>query len=270
MIFEQAFFALPEFLVGTGFTRYDTEGTLVMAFAMAVLQELNGRNVNNPIAALSGEKTYPSASSRTADLFLDYSIVGTHNKSLEAFGAHATSWLETKFFRKNGGIPTADKTSATYALLRDLVRLACFPPHSVGSSLQCGRYLLHAYEGSYVDHLALKRNVGGGGGRTDRGWLKGLHAPGTSTLAFGALKDEPDEFDKQVGSKLRDLEMSATVTTLHVGGASAQYNLYLSRIESFKATYDSATVEGSSSGSTENPAGSWAAFSSKIDSALAK
>ena len=34
MIIEQAFMALPEFLVGAPYLQYDSEATLVMAYAM--------------------------------------------------------------------------------------------------------------------------------------------------------------------------------------------------------------------------------------------
>jgi hypothetical protein len=271
MIFEQGFFALPEFLVGTGFTRYEAEGTLVMAFAMAVLQELNGRNVNCPVAAISGEKVYPSAPSRSADLFLDYSRVGVFNTALQAFGQHENSWLEAKFFRKNlAGMPTLDPTAATYALLRDLVRLACFPPHTVGNAVENGRYLLHVYEGAYIDHLSLQRNVGAGGGRVSRGWLQGLHQPGSSHIDFGDLSAEPLEFDRQVGCDLRTLKATAKVTTLSVGGPGSAYNLYLTKIEEFSVEFGSRRIEGTRTTSVEDRAGSWAALASDVDSKLSK
>lgn len=90
MIFEQAFFALPEFLVGAGFTRYDSEGTLVMAYAMSILQEMNGRNINNPISLISGEKTYPSAANRSADLYSGFHMKKLLIKTLR-HGSHIQS-----------------------------------------------------------------------------------------------------------------------------------------------------------------------------------
>jgi hypothetical protein len=86
MLYEQAFYSLPEFLVGTGFTRYDAEGTLVMAFSMAVLQELNGRNINNPVSLINAERHYAGTSSRTADLHVNQTPIGLLNSSLSAFG----------------------------------------------------------------------------------------------------------------------------------------------------------------------------------------
>lgn len=266
MIVEQAFFALPEFLVGTGFTRYEAEGTLVMAYAMAILQELNGRNVSNPIARISGEKTYPDAPSRTADLYVEYGSAGTHNGALAKFGIHRTSWLEAKFFRKKAEKPTLDATSATYALLRDLIRLAIFPPLEIGQALSCGRYLLHAYQGIPSEHLALQRNVGGGGGRVSRGWLDGIHLPGGHVLNFGDLVGEPTEFDRQVGEQLRKLRAKATVTTFALGDNTSEYNLYLTRLDSFSMELGDAKLEASSTSSI----GSWEKLVADIDSNLAK
>ena len=270
MIIEQAFFALPEFLVGTGFTRYESEGTLVMSYAMAVLQELNGRNVSNPIALVSGEKTYPRAASRTADLHVDYGQTGTHNKALASFGIHSTSWLEAKFFRKVDGKPSKDLTSATYALLRDLLRLAIFPPHVIGEPLSCGRYLLHAYQGEHSQHLAMQRNVGGGGGRVTRGWLDGIHAPGAKSLEFGDLTAEPAEFDKQVGKKLRDIKVSVSVTTFAIIGKTSEYGLYLTRLDSFSVERSSSRIDASDQTSTESTPGFWTQLGIDIEKELEK
>jgi hypothetical protein len=268
MIFEQAFFALPEFLVGTGFTRYDSEGTLVMAYAMAVLQELNGRNVPAPVALISGEKPFPSCPSRCADLHLNYGAVGTHNPSLATFGVHNTSWLEAKFFRKRDGKPTSDTTSATYDILRDLLRLLCFPPHDVGAPINCGRYLLHAYEGEHGSHLAMQRNDKGG--RVDRGWLKGLHCPGETELVFGDLSLEPGEFDKQVGKPFRDLKINASVTTFAVGGKTTPYTLCLSRIDKFSIERGTSSIVVNEKDSTENPAGFFTDLTAHVDKELEK
>jgi len=222
------------------------------------------------VALISGEKPFPTATSRSADLYLDYEAVGTHNQSLASFGLHKTSWLEAKFFRKRDGKPTSDTTSATYDIIRDLLRLVCFPPHDVGKPVNCGRYLLHAYEGGHEAHLAMQRNVKGGGGRADRGWLKGLHGPGKAELDFGDLAAEPGEFDKQVGPKLRDLKIKASVTTFAIGSATTPYNLYLSRIDGFSIERGPSRIVATENDSTENPAGFCAAFAKDVDGELVK
>lgn len=268
MIIEQAFFALPEFLVGTGFAKYDSEGTLVMSYAMAVLQELNGRNVNNPIALINAEKTYPNASARAADLHLDVARVGTHNPALAKFGFHVEGWLEAKFFRKNNGKPTVDLTKATYVLLRDLLRLAILPSQVVGQPLSSGRYLLHAYQGSYDDHLAMERNSGTGEGRVARGWLASLHKPGTSTFQLGDLTAEPVEFDKQIGPLLRDLAASLTVTTFAIASTTSEYQLYLTRLDAFSVERGASKIDASGSSSAEMPSGYWSQLANDFDSQL--
>ncbi|NMT03595.1 hypothetical protein HKB22_01435, partial [Vibrio parahaemolyticus] len=86
MIFEQAFMALPEFLTGTPFKRYQFEGTVVTAFSMAVLQELNARNVPNPVSLLRSEVAYPIDIAKRADLHIDLTNLNIFNEELESYG----------------------------------------------------------------------------------------------------------------------------------------------------------------------------------------
>ncbi len=52
MIIEQAFVALPELLLGNHYAHHDYEAGTVGVLSMAILQELNGRNVTHPIQHL--------------------------------------------------------------------------------------------------------------------------------------------------------------------------------------------------------------------------
>ena len=55
MLFEQALYSLPEILLGNDYSKTNYELGLVSAFSQVVLQELNGRNVLNPISCLTSE-----------------------------------------------------------------------------------------------------------------------------------------------------------------------------------------------------------------------
>ena len=46
MLFEQAFYYLPEIMAGANYPAQDYEGGIVGAYTMALLQALNGRNIN--------------------------------------------------------------------------------------------------------------------------------------------------------------------------------------------------------------------------------
>ena len=71
MIIEQAFVSLPELLMGNHYATQDYEAGLVGVFSMAILQELNGRNVAHPIQHLQAERRYDPASARRADLYVN-------------------------------------------------------------------------------------------------------------------------------------------------------------------------------------------------------
>jgi hypothetical protein len=267
VIFEQAFYSLPEYLVGTGFARYDSEGTLVMAYSMAVLQELNGRNVNNPVALISGERLYPAAGARRADLFLDFRPVGLMNPQLSAFGVRASSWLEAKFFRLCNRRPTLPRTLGVYALLRDLLRLCVLPPQDVGVLPDSSRYLLHAYEGPYRGHLAMSRNAGGR--RVERRWLADLYTAGRQELGLGTLGDETaGTFNTHVGPRLRDVTASIAVTNFVLGSRGSQYQLYLSRIDGFRLGRPSGWISLNDISASESAPGYWDDFRRDLDADL--
>jgi hypothetical protein len=238
MILEQAFLALPEFLVGSGFETYESEGTLVMAFAMAALQQLSNRGVNSPIRELRGEVGYPGASNRGADIHLKYSRLGLLTPELELYGVKDDNWLEAKFFRKGGKKqPTVGKISGAYSILRDLLRLCVFPcePSLAQPSTKssASRYFLHVYHGRPAEHVAFERNLNNKT-REPRGWLAALHKPGRHKLAIDNLSKEPSKsFTTNIGARLTDVLASLDVTTLAIDPPAAKYALYLTRIDGF-------------------------------------
>lgn len=291
MIVEQAFMALPEFLVGAPYLQYDSEATLVMAYAMSVLQELNGRNINNPVAAVRGEVQYPSAVSRRADLHMNLAALGVSTSVLREYGFRDEVWLEAKFFRRNAaGNPRIDGTAATIHLLADLVRLSCLPPESAGQPAQCGRYLLHAYQGN--DSHFLKVNKARQSGRAavaatattparparpnrpafTRTWVERLTVPGNHTLEGFRTMDEVGGFDKIVGAGLRGLNLKIRVTNLvHAPSSTTNDNflVVLTRLDEVKVGWGPQQFSVTDATVSEGATGDFAAVQAHVAQNLA-
>jgi hypothetical protein len=109
MLIENAFHYLPEILSGSNYAAQDYEAGIVNAVSLAVLQELNARNVPNPLAGLSVEKLYsPLGFGRPdnisnkkrhlrADLFIDTSRTMIGSEGLSRFGWRHKNYLEANF-----------------------------------------------------------------------------------------------------------------------------------------------------------------------------
>ncbi|MDU8618735.1 hypothetical protein RYB67_09195 [Pseudomonas syringae] len=239
MIFEQAFMSLPEFLTGTPFQRYQFEGTIVTAFSMAVLQELNSRNVPNPVSILRAEVGYPIDDRKRADLHIDLRKLNLFNDDLQSYGFYENNWLEAKFCRlsKSGKVVTATLTS-TFLMLKDLIRLCSLVPDNQlqGDHSTSGRYLLHAYQGDPSQYFNYNRNQNKS--RAEREWIKPLIDSGRQTIKINDLRLETtQEFKKCVGKRAGRINMEATVTNfVHIPREynDGVYHIVLTRIEDFQ------------------------------------
>lgn len=235
MLLESAFFALPEFLHGTPYERYDYEATVVMALGMALLQELNGRNVNNPVSALRGEVRYQAGYASRADMHLSLASLGLFTDELRAFGYKDHNWLEAKYLQLNDqGAPKLASSAATSSLAADLFRLALYPPEgqaNAGAS-HASRYFLHVYQASPESMLSFERNVGGG--RIRRDWLDALTNPGREEVSLQVSGESRlTNFKGSCGGPFPVMNLTLTITTFEVkpltGGVATHF--YLSRID---------------------------------------
>lgn len=86
MIIEQAFVALPELLLGNHYAVQEYEAGIVGVLSMAILQELNGRNVSHPIQHLQAERRYDPALPRRVDLYLNIRRLMLANRRLGNYG----------------------------------------------------------------------------------------------------------------------------------------------------------------------------------------
>jgi hypothetical protein len=147
MIIEQAFFNLPEVLVGTGYQKQDYEAGIVSAMSLAILQALNGRNLDNPISAIRVEKRYPFDNTKNRkkylryDLDLDIGNLGILNSRMKKYGWRRHSNLECKFFRTAGNKKPANTTTNSILCLLDVIRLC-----TLQTSKDSTRYFLHVYD----------------------------------------------------------------------------------------------------------------------------
>ncbi|MGF1451199.1 MAG: hypothetical protein ACFB21_03875 [Opitutales bacterium] len=100
MLIEQAFFNLPEILVGAGYAKQDYEAGIVSAFSLAILQELNGRNAPNPISFLCAEKRFLGKNSKLrTDIHVKLGKLYSGSRDYSEFGFRFSNWIEAKFFR---------------------------------------------------------------------------------------------------------------------------------------------------------------------------
>ncbi|WP_426607922.1 hypothetical protein [Pantoea anthophila] len=239
MIFEQAFMSLPEFLTGTPFKRYQFEGTIVTAFSMAVLQELNSRNVPNPVSLLRAEVNYPVDEKKRADLHIDLRKLDIFNDDLQSYGFYENNWLEAKFCRlSKAGQPVTTVLASTFLILKDLIRLCSLVPDNQLQDDESisGRYLLHAYQGDPSQYFIYGRNQSKS--RTQREWIKPLMESGRQNININDLNFETTQtFKKCVGKKAHRISLQATLTNfVHTPRQYNEgvYHIVLTRIEDFQ------------------------------------
>jgi len=206
MIIEQAFFALPELLLGNYYAVQNYEAGIVGVFSMAILQELNGRNASHPIRHLQAERRYHPDLPRRADLFVNLKKLMVANRRLSNYGWRHYNWIETKFYRNksNAQRHATNKSTHQGQLIADLIRLTCLVPLELGNQDSNGRYLLHVYDDEPEYYLPYR----------DRPWVRGLHLAGRQNILIDQLSGESPTAKGQFGEGLENLQIQATVTNL--------------------------------------------------------
>jgi hypothetical protein len=232
MLIEQAFCALPEILCGTSYPKHEYEGGLVSAFTMAILQELNGRNVANPLSCLQSEHLYWKRDEASrfdnrylrADLVVKLASLSQGNTRISSYGWRDENWLEAKFFRTSGRTSSSNPKKATNALINtldllvDVIRLATLIKESPNSSSQTARYLLHVYDAAPRAYVALARNTGAN--------ASGSSSVASVTSAF--TDDDSDEAEEDEVGSTSPRKARTWLQSLYVNG-SQTYVLALAR-----------------------------------------
>jgi len=229
MIVEQAFWYLPEVLLGSGYQRQDYEASIVGAMSLALLQELNGRNAPNPLSFLKSERLYEidgfpvvGGDNRPlrADLYLNTGKLFVANKGLAEFGWRHRSWIEAKFFRdgvpkNNPNAKAANGTVNTASILADLIRLVSLVSETPGTPSSSARYFLHVYDAAPSQYLSTRKNRGEASpSQFNRKWVEKLYTPGVQVLDTFRLNEESPTLLGRIGAELSDITLRIKVCNL--------------------------------------------------------
>ncbi len=241
MLVEQAFYNLPEIMTGAGYAEQDVEAGVVASMSLALLQELNGRNVDNPISVIQAEKAYTKlAKSHRCDLFLKlHKKLYVGSKDFSEFGFRYFNWIEAKFFRHYS------RTQNNVKLFADIMRLVVLPDPLGGKNgtmvaesgkVRNGRYLLHVYRGDPTNLLSPSRTK-----TSKREWIGKLLQPGFQEITDFDLLREPKEYFKPIGKDaIRNVKMAIWVSNRTIEPrpnptsgkiGDTQYKFVLTRID---------------------------------------
>jgi hypothetical protein len=234
MIIEQAFFALPELLLGNLYAVQDYEAGIVGVFSMAILQELNGRNISHPIRHLQAERRYNPNLPRRADLYVNSRQLMVTNRRLGNYGWRHYNWIEAKFYRSKSNVQRHATNKSTHQgqLIADLIRLTCLVPLRLGNQDSNGRYFLHVYDDEPQYYLAYQ----------NRPWVKALHQAGRQDIVIDQLSEESDTAKGQFGKGLENLQIQAAITNLvnypvSTPVSEKHYWCILTRLDAFSVTH---------------------------------
>ncbi|VVT48259.1 hypothetical protein UYSO10_2190 [Kosakonia radicincitans] len=242
MLIEQAFHNLPEILLGSGYSRQEYargfEASIVSAFSLAILQELNGRNAPNPISFLMAEKRYSELRRNIrADLHVNLSKLFTGSEDYAKFGFRFSNWIEAKYFRKTkGSIPYTQNRGLVVA---DLIRLIGLIPREEKDGLtRTGRYFLHVYQGNPLSYLHSSVKTA----PPERKWVDQILRHGYQSISDLELGTEKKSFFTHFPKSLANAAISLDVTNYKLNQLQDQdnssYTLILTRIESAKMLWN--------------------------------
>lgn len=248
MIVEKAFFNLPEIMLGSGYVKQEYEASIVTAYSLAVLQELNSRNIQNPIAKITAERKYNEISNEVDPSFrydLDISLKDTFlgNDNIYRYGFRFKNCVEAKYFRtSNNGKPT---TKNVVLLLKDIYRIIFFTLSNNNDKKDgIGRYLLHMYKGKVETRLSLNRNQNNKEKRVKRTWIELMISPGVHSITesdFSLEKETAKEFKmfpKNIIIKKLNITNYVIDNTFTEGKSTHDdYVFVLTRINYFTVSY---------------------------------
>jgi hypothetical protein len=217
MIIEGAFYKRPELLLGHAFPSWQYESTLTNHKAMAVLLELNARNISLPQGRIHIERPYPvekPGPANRSDLYVDLDGVFAHGQWWPSYGIKAKNWVEVKF---HGGIGrtsgTETKTGNAGRTVKDILRLCLFVEEERSRHRDNGRYLLVGFNRERSAYLAFHKRSPNW---AERSWLRSMLSPGSHHLQI-SLKDEARSFKEEIGRKFENasnpLELTLDVVT---------------------------------------------------------
>lgn len=240
MLIEQAFHNLPEILLGAGYAKQEYaqgfEASIVGAFSLAILQELNGRNASNPISFFMAEKKYPDLIENVrADLHIDLARLFTGSEAYSNFGFRFSNWIEAKYFRVTNGTPP--NTQNLGSIAADLIRLVTLIPKepAANEKTRTGRYFLHVYQG---DPFKKKHVLATRSDNTHRQWIEKLLKPGyQDNISLDLSKESKwQSFFKHIPKKFESANVKINATNYILSPTTQPdnelYTIALTRIDS--------------------------------------
>lgn len=204
MIIESALLKLPEILMGYEDTDGLYEANIANLFSMAILTELNARNIDNPLEKIQMEKRYTTDKNIRCDMYLDFDKVIPKDR-LYKYGVYQKNWIEFKYFggiNRNKGTETKSENAGS--IVYDIFRLI---KYSNKSSKQ-GIYAMCAFNNSPERYLAFNRQDG-----TEREWLYSMLKAGINDWEFD-LGKEPNTV-KKVFKGLNNVKMKVKTRTTY-------------------------------------------------------
>ena len=187
---EGAFYRLPEILFGSFQPRHQYEATLAGHYAMALLLELNSRNIEAPQGRIHLEYPYSLDSPQRihrVDLHVDLRGVLPGPVGLQPYGVLDRNWIEAKYFVARARTDrTQDKSRNAANIAQDVLRLCLNTVEERSSTRHNGRYLLGVFNREPSEYLPRAGAVE---------WLRGLLQAGTRTIA---IKPRGASYDLEV------------------------------------------------------------------------
>jgi len=226
MIVEGAFFKLPELIVRYKYWANEKgvhEYTLHGSFVMALLTEINSRNMENPMRYILLEKPYPKGNGKRCDVYVRapkvfQDIEGHMNR----LGFKRNNYIEIKFFydykeRRHAKVTNAGK------IINDLLRLKNY------CGKDCGKYLLLTFNRSKKNYLPFRSRKG------KREYLKKLFSPGKNKISID-LSSEVSSLRKEIDKPFRNYKHEFMVTTIAIETMQEKdekenYSFYLIRVD---------------------------------------
>ncbi|MDG5854394.1 hypothetical protein [Clostridium beijerinckii] len=202
MIIEAALLKLPEILTGYEDTDGLYEANIANLFAMAVLTELNARNIDNPLEKIQMEKRYSADKNIRCDMYLDFSKVIIKDR-LSKYGVYQKNWIEFKYFggiNRNKGNETKSENAGS--IVYDIFRLIKYTNKSNNE----GIYAMCCFNNSIDKYLAFNKQNG-----NERTWLKNILKSGINKWEFD-LDKEPNTI-KKVFKGINKVKMKVTTRT---------------------------------------------------------
>jgi len=233
MIVEGAFFKLPELIFRYKYWASEKgvhEYTLHGSFVMALLSEINSRNIENPMRYIILEKPYPKGGGKRCDVYVEAPKVFQDIEGhMDKLGFKRKNYIEIKFFydykkRKHAKVTNAGK------IINDLLRLKNY------SKKDCGKYLLLTFNRSRENYLPSQRREGNSQRKKGkREYLEKLFRPGRNEISIN-LQSEVSSLKKEIDEAFREDKYDFMVTTIPIETIQEKdekenYSFYLIRVD---------------------------------------